>query len=323
MKIAEKIMLCRKKQGWSQEELAEKLNVSRQSVSKWESGVSTPELDKIVLLSQLFGITTDELLKEENISICDFSDANNQEKYISISLNQATEFLSLTKYQSSKVAFAVTLFILSPLCLILFCLFSEFMFNGSYDQLACALGLVILFLFVTAGVVTMILASHPLAKYEFIEKEKISLDTEAKNLVDSEYKERSYMFAKNIALGVALCILGVIPLIVFACFEMESLIVVGLALLFIIVSLGVFLLIKTGIIKEGYQKLLQIEDYDINKKQARNIFSSIYWPIIVAIYLGYSFLTNRWDISWIIWPVAAVLSGVVDGIQKAVSLRKD
>ena len=62
--LSEKIINLRKSRGWSQEELAEKLDVSRQSVSKWESGVSNPELDKIVAMSTLFGVTTDYLLKD-------------------------------------------------------------------------------------------------------------------------------------------------------------------------------------------------------------------------------------------------------------------
>ena len=62
--LSEKIINLRKSRGWSQEELAERLDVSRQSVSKWESGVSNPELDKIVAMSTLFGVSTDYLLKD-------------------------------------------------------------------------------------------------------------------------------------------------------------------------------------------------------------------------------------------------------------------
>jgi transcriptional regulator with XRE-family HTH domain len=65
MTLADKIMKLRKKNGFSQDELAERLNVSRQSVSKWESGTSMPDLNKIVMLSGIFGVSTDYLLKEE------------------------------------------------------------------------------------------------------------------------------------------------------------------------------------------------------------------------------------------------------------------
>ena len=65
MKLNDKIYEYRKIKRWSQEELAEKLEVSRQTVSKWEVGKAIPELDKLIKLSEVFGITVDELVKEE------------------------------------------------------------------------------------------------------------------------------------------------------------------------------------------------------------------------------------------------------------------
>ena len=65
MILADKIIEERKKNGWSQEELANKLGVSRQAVSKWESSGSIPDLQRILLMSELFGVTTDYLLKDE------------------------------------------------------------------------------------------------------------------------------------------------------------------------------------------------------------------------------------------------------------------
>ncbi|AEA32806.1 helix-turn-helix domain-containing protein [Lactobacillus amylovorus] len=64
MNLNQKITQLRNDNNWSQEELAEKLNVSRQSVSKWESGQSKPDLDKIVVLSNIFDVSTDYLLKD-------------------------------------------------------------------------------------------------------------------------------------------------------------------------------------------------------------------------------------------------------------------
>ena len=65
MILADKITALRKKAGWSQEELAEQLGVTRQSVSKWEGAQSVPDMDKVVQMSRLFGVTTDFLLKDE------------------------------------------------------------------------------------------------------------------------------------------------------------------------------------------------------------------------------------------------------------------
>ena len=75
MNVGEKILQLRKKMGLSQEELAEKLNVTRQTISKWETNQSSPDFEKIVPLCDLFEITTDELLrgKSENITNLDDS----------------------------------------------------------------------------------------------------------------------------------------------------------------------------------------------------------------------------------------------------------
>lgn len=65
MDLADKIIALRKKKGWSQEELAEKTGVSRQAVSKWEGAQSVPDLSKILLLSEIFEVSTDYLLKDD------------------------------------------------------------------------------------------------------------------------------------------------------------------------------------------------------------------------------------------------------------------
>ena len=65
MNISNRIIRLRKQKGWSQEELAEKLDVSRQSVSKWESSASVPDLTRILQMSELFGVTTDYLFPQD------------------------------------------------------------------------------------------------------------------------------------------------------------------------------------------------------------------------------------------------------------------
>ena len=71
MKLSEKIISLRKNRGYSQEELAEKLNVSRQAVSRWESGTAMPDANNILQISKLFGVTADYLLNDEYQSDCD------------------------------------------------------------------------------------------------------------------------------------------------------------------------------------------------------------------------------------------------------------
>ena len=102
MILADKIIELRKKNGWSQEELAERLNVTRQSVSKWESAQSTPDLDKILKLAEVFGVTTDYLLKNEgyeakdnNISYDTEVPQKQERKIHRVSFGEAEEFLNM------------------------------------------------------------------------------------------------------------------------------------------------------------------------------------------------------------------------------------
>ena len=68
MKFSDKLIKLRKENLLSQEELGEKLNVTRQTVSKWELGQTTPDMEKLVEMSKLFGVTLDELTNENEVS---------------------------------------------------------------------------------------------------------------------------------------------------------------------------------------------------------------------------------------------------------------
>lgn len=80
MNLAEKIQSLRKEKNLSQEELGEKLEVSRQSVSKWESGLAMPEIEKLIILSEIFGVTTDYLLKGNGACQAVSSSGDNSKK---------------------------------------------------------------------------------------------------------------------------------------------------------------------------------------------------------------------------------------------------
>lgn len=95
MILADKIARLRKKNGWSQEELAEKMNVSRQAVSKWESAQTVSDLEKILMLGNLFGVTTDYLLKDE-MENEEFS-AGEEITVRRLTLAEANEYLALRK----------------------------------------------------------------------------------------------------------------------------------------------------------------------------------------------------------------------------------
>ena len=90
MSLAEKMTELRKKNGWSQEELAEQLDVSRQSISKWESAQSTPDMNRILKMSDIFGVSTDYLLKDEMVMLPE-ERCRNKKRKIHIDNEEATQ----------------------------------------------------------------------------------------------------------------------------------------------------------------------------------------------------------------------------------------
>lgn len=334
MKLADKIILLRKQKGWSQEELAAQMDVSRQSVSKWESGASVPDIDKILLLSQIFGITTDYLLKDEvEVSEEDKESESNTTKEIPkryVTRQEATEFFEARKKASPRMAFGVWLCIVSPVLMMILLGFAEQNKYGITENLAAAVGLGTLFVLVTIAVSLFIINGMSLSKYEYIEKEEVIIDNELSNDIKKESDEFMPVFTKNVAIGVILCIISVIPLVTLSIImeneaEADMVALLSVGLLLIVVAFGVYRFVKVGILKGSFDQILQREDYTIEKKAAKKqleTISAVYWLTATAIYLAISFTTNRWDISWIIWPVAGVTFGIVSVVVESRKLAK-
>ena len=108
MILAEKIVQLRKKNGWSQEELAAQLNVSRQAVSKWEGAQSVPDLDRILQMSALFGVTTDYLLKDE-LEEAEPAATDGQSRRVRVSLEEANAYLAWRSRAARRIALATFL----------------------------------------------------------------------------------------------------------------------------------------------------------------------------------------------------------------------
>lgn len=326
MILADKITDLRKKNGWSQEELAHQLGVSRQAVSKWESAASIPDLDKILKMSALFGVSTDYLLKDaleaeepapdSAESLPEPADPGLR----TVTLEEANTYLSLTSAAAPKTALGVSLCILSPVVQILLAGLSDA--EGGYaipEGIAVAVGLGVLLLMVSAAVALFILQDRKLERYEYLEKEPLDLAYGVQGMVEKEQRKYDPLHSRRTVLGVVLCILSVIPLVTMAVYDDGGMLsVVGVAALLMLVAAGVYQLVLTDGIYESFQKLLEEGDYTRKKKQdgKRNEpLAQIYWCIVLAAYLGWSFVTMDWEHTWILWPVAAVLYGAVLGVS--------
>ena len=312
MILADKIIDLRKKCGWSQEEMAEKLGVSRQAVSKWESAQSIPDLERVIAMSQLFSVSTDYLLKEEmeisapqTMSVEEISTTGLRR----VSMEEASEFLRVKQETAPKIAIGVAICCFAPIPLLLF--FALAMKNIMNETIAAALGLIILILLVTFAVVNFITCGMKTSAYEYLEKEPIETAYGVSGMVREQMKARREKYIRNNVMGVVMCILSVLPLM---CVSLlggdEAWVMAAVCLLLAIVSGAVCLFILEGIPQASFEKLLEVGDYTrAHKNMNRTSLVPAYWCVITAIFLGYSFITNDWGHSWIIWPVAGVLFG--------------
>ena len=172
MILAEKIAQLRKQKGWSQEELANRLQVSRQAVSKWEGGASIPDLDKILKLSALFEVTTDYLLKD-TLEAPDAAPAavlptSEAEPLRTVTLEEANDYLSLVQAACGRIAAGVGLCILCPIALLLLGAWAD---GTPREGFAAGAGMITLLVLVALGLLLILPAAMQLESYDYLEKE--------------------------------------------------------------------------------------------------------------------------------------------------------
>lgn len=329
MILAEKIALLRRQNGWSQEELADQLNVSRQAVSKWEGGTSIPDLDKILKLSALFEVSTDYLLKDE-LEQPDATAPLPQEERVTepcrtVSFDEANAYLSTVQAVRGKMAAGVGLCILSPIALLLLGAWADG--TASEDRMA-GLGVVILLVVVALGLLLILPAAFRLEKFEYLEKEELDLAYGVAGIMERKRQEFESAYRRSITLGAVFCVLAVVPLMLAAAFQLADFwVIAAVSLLLVIVAGAVQLFINAGMVQGSFDKLLQTGDYSLHEKWTnRRVgwFAGAYWCLVTAVYLAVSFWNNNWEKSWIIWAVAGlVFAALYSAVRAWVELKKD
>ncbi len=310
MILADKILALRKSFGWSQEELAEKMNVSRQSISKWESAAAIPDINRILELSKLFGVTTDYLLKDD-LEHTIYTGKDEEGDLIRVSLQEAGSFIENKRISGIQIAIGVMLCILSPALLIVLCAMADAGGYGVSEAAATGIGVSVLLCMVAIAVAIFIVSGIRMKPFEYLARSEFELDYGVSGILAERQARFMKQYTLHTVAGVCLCILGVIPLLVTGISGQSDVVTAAMvALLLVVVSVAVYLLISAGTVKGGYDQLLMTGDYDLNTQKENETHSKlggIYWPIVVAIYLAASFWTMRWDITWVIWPVAGLV----------------
>lgn len=248
MTFGEKLFKLRKEKGLSQEALAEKLNTTRQAISKWENNQGYPETEKLLILSNIFGVSVDNLLKENPEQI------NSNENGYYVSRECAEGFLSFHKKTTKRTAIGVSIMVLSGV--------PYFLFKDNRVvsiTLACA--------FIVAGlafILSMALMGNP---YKKLKSERLLFDPAYFLALTETHKAQKKKYIALILLGVSLIllagILGLANIPVFPLNEIQCLLTACSVYLFIYV-IGI------------------IDIYDILLKSEERM-ESAYWRVIKRI----------------------------------------
>ena len=331
MILADKIITLRKKAGWSQEELASQLGVTRQSVSKWEGAQSVPDLDKVVQMSRLFGVSTDYLLKDE-LEEEEFVESEADETPLRrVTMEQAARYLALRKACAPKIALAVAMCIVSPVVIIFLSAMADAGLGGISEDLAAGLGVSVILVLVAIAVGMFLSCGAKTKGFDFLEKEPFETEYGVSGMVREREREFREKNSRLTVIGTVLCILSVLPM--FAVLSVlpaadDVVYIAAVCVLLFMVGLGCIAFVYSGTYHGAMEKLLEEGDYSRDNKGRRKVIgtiSAVYWLIVTAVFLVMMFspsspmLPNE---TWIIWAVGGVLYAAVMAVVRLLTGRK-
>lgn len=317
MILADKIMKLRKQLGWSQEDLAEKVNVSRQSVSKWESAASIPDLNKIILLAEIFGVSTDYLVKDE-IEEIDSIGEDKEPGIMKVSLEDAAEFVKTQIKMSRDISVGVILCIYSVIPLLFLLALAEGEQQLLTLDLASGIGLVALFLAVSIGVSFFLRSNRYRIISDKFEEGKFELSYGVRSVFEEKLQKYQNVYSLRLSLFISMIITSVVPLLLVSIFSDSDMVTLMMVvLMFVIIGASVYYIIPTVFEHNVYNQIIGKGDYSPKKRyETRRIekLGAFFWPLVTAVYIGWSLWTMDWHLTWIVWPVAGIAFAAFIGL---------
>lgn len=294
MGFSENLQILRKMKNMSQEQLAERLDVSRQAVSKWESGNDYPETEKLISICEIFDCSMDEIIKGK------FSaDVNGEKK----------SYEKLMSKFSKGIALAIGIILLGTTILLYF---SGLPGTEELKEKNEIMGVVILLLCVLIAVPIFIILG--MQREEFIKK-----NPKLANIYSEEENEKfNSKFQKSLAGSVALILLGTILLIFVSGMKLvdeESTIPVVILMAF--VTIAVPIIVYFGIQKDKYDiEKYNKENSEEYKKENSKVgkISGVIMLIATILFLISGLIYNMWYINWIVYPIGGIMCGIVGTI---------
>lgn len=326
MFLARNLQYLRKRDKITQEDLADRLGVSRQSVSKWETDEAYPETEKLLALCDLFAVSLDDLMRRDLTQ----ADEAAEEQAPSAQADEAEgrAYIAHMNKFARGMAFGVALILFGvAVCMVI----SGYAQSGPHGNLFAVLGGVAVLLFVAAAV--FLFVYHGMAHDRF-QKEHPAIDNP---FSEEESKAFSKKFSVAMACLVSGILLAVAALIIFATLLEEGIIAEGtyrkdVVSCYIVAGfLAVLSCLVGGLVYFGIQfAKYDIASYNKQIEHERGRGSSRFTGAIngtimltaTAIFLVIGFVWNLWHPGWLVYPVGGILCAIVNTIAGAVSGKK-
>ena len=237
-----------------------------------------------------------------------------------ITADEVCEYLGTGSFSTFLRAFGVLLCIASPASAVLL----GDLGDGWIANAFSSLGVAIFFVCIAAAVACFLLSKSYMKPWKFLRTQPCVLDDEAREIAEDQYRKVEEEGTRQKITGIVLCVLSPVPVIIFPSGF-------GAAMFFFVVGAGVMMLVLRGSRKGLYKRLnraeeraaraaettrryvtVEKEDKFTYKDRSLQSVMSIYWQLVTCVYLGFSFLTGTWAISWMIWIIAGAVKKYIE-----------
>ena len=166
-----------------------------------------------------------------------------------------------------------------------------------------------------------------LSRFDYIGKEALETAYGVDGMIRERMERYSGDHLRYMVIGILLCVLSCLPMFVGLIIDKNDdfIMISAICVMLALIAVGVLLIVRTNIIMGAMKSLLEEGEFSRENKREnkRNeTVMGIYWLSATALYLLISFLTQRWDMTWIVWPVAGVGCGILAGILKVLRTRE-
>ena len=288
MEFYEKLRKLRKENGMSQEELAQQLNVSRQAVSKWESGQGFPETDKLLTIGNIFSVSMDYLLKTNN----EESLAAEEEAGYYVNREMVYGYLAMKKHGARRIALGVAIIVLSIAFTMLF---------------EDAVGTFLFFLGIASGVAIFVLQGFRPNRYKEIEKQPLVFDAEFFKEFQMDCTLRRKKLGLYIVTGIMLLIASYAANVLIEDILMLPSQYEAIYPIFWASGIAVLIINSSAIISEDV--IIKNKDHMKelgHEKKSERIFGAGFL-LAAAVFLFIGIIWDKWNPCWIVFPVTALI----------------